>query len=232
MSWRRAVVIGASGGIGTALADTLELRGTKVVRLSRSAADAGFRVDLADEQSIASAAQQVRQGGGCDLVIVATGLLHGPGVRPEKSWRELSADGLATSFAINAIGPALAAKHFLPLLERNCRAGFAVLSARVGSISDNRLGGWYGYRASKAALNMFVKSFAIELARSNPQAFCVALHPGTVATPLSAPFQRNVPPARLFTPEDSACALLDVLEGCDASVSGRIIAWGGAEIAP
>lgn len=232
MSWRRAVVIGASGGIGGALADALEARGSDVLRLSRSAPHGEDRIDITDERSIAGAAARVAAAGHCDLVIVATGLLHGAGVEPEKTWRQLSADGLTQTFAVNAIGPALVAKHFLPLLPKTGRAGFAALSARVGSIGDNRLGGWYGYRASKAALNMLVRTLAVELARSRPEAFCVALHPGTVATSLSAPFQRNVAAAKLFTPEQSAAALLEVLDRCDARQSGRILAWDGTEIMP
>lgn len=231
MTWRRAVVIGANGGIGSALAKGLETQGAAVVRLARS--EAGDRhIDLTDEGSIAAAADSVGAGGSCDLVIVATGMLHAPGIQPEKTWRQLAPDALAQQFAVNAIGPALVAKHFLPLLSEDRRAGFAALSARVGSIADNRLGGWYGYRASKAALNMLVRSLSIELARSRPQAFCVALHPGTVDTRLSAPFQRNVPAGQLFDPTTSATALLDVLDRCDARTTGRILAWDGTEIAP
>ncbi len=164
-------------------------------------------------------------------MIVATGILQGDGIAPEKSSRELSADGLARYFAVNTIGPALVAKHFLPLLSRG-PAVFAALSARVGSIGDNRLGGWYGYRASKAALNMIVRTLAIELARTRPEAVCIALHPGTVDTGLSQPFQRGVPPGQLFTPQRSAEALLDVLAGLTPADSGGCFAWDGQRIAP
>ena len=232
MNWRRAVVIGASGGIGGALADGLEARGTEVVRLSRSAADRAFRIDLLDEDSIAACAARIAEGSAPDLVIVATGYLHGDGAGPEKDWRQLDANHLARNFAINATGPALVAKHFLPLLPDGGRSGFAVLSARVGSISDNRLGGWYGYRASKAALNMLVRTLSVELKRKKPDAFCVALHPGTVDTDLSAPFQRGVAEGKLFAPDYSADKLLEVLDTMTSEQSGRIFAWDGEEIAP
>lgn len=231
MNRQRAAVIGASGGIGAALAEGLEASGAKVHRLARSF-DGADHIDLGDESTIAAAARQLADGGALDLVIVATGYLHGDGAGPEKDWRDLDPVELARNFAINATGPALVSKHFLPLLPDKGRAGFAALSARVGSISDNRLGGWYGYRASKAALNMLIRTLSVELARKKPDAFCVALHPGTVDTPLSEPFQRNVPEGKLFTREFSAAKLLTVLDGMDASSSGRIFAWDGQEISP
>jgi NAD(P)-dependent dehydrogenase (short-subunit alcohol dehydrogenase family) len=140
-------------------------------------------------------------------VIAAAGLLHSAGIKPEKSWRNLEAGTLAHNFAVNAIGPALVAKHFLPLLPRGRRSAFAALSARVSSIGDNRLGGWHGYRASKAALNMLVKTLAIELARTRPGAICVA-HLGTADMDLSRPFKQSVAPGRLFTVEAAAAHLL------------------------
>jgi NAD(P)-dependent dehydrogenase (short-subunit alcohol dehydrogenase family) len=233
----RAVVIGASGGIGGALAAALAERGAVVHALSRRGVveDARFladTIDLEAEASIADAASALRAEGPIDLVIVASGLLHAEGVAPEKSYRQLSGAAFARYFAVNATGPALVAKHFFPLLARDRPAVFAALSARVGSIGDNRLGGWYGYRASKAALNMIVKTLSIELARTHPLAACVALHPGTVATDLSQPFQRGVPAEKLFSPETSANHLLDVIAELSASQSGSILAWDGAEITP
>lgn len=230
MTWTRAVVIGASGGIGSAFADLLNGAGAEVVRLSRSAVSQSDRIDLTDELSIAAAAERASSGGPIDLVFVASGLLHGDGIAPEKSWRDLSGDWLARSFAVNAIGPALAAKHFLPLLRRPGRAAFAALSARVGSIDDNRLGGWHGYRASKAALNMLVRTLAIELARTRPEALCVGLHPGTVDSGLSKPFQNGVAPERLFTPAYAAERMLDVLGALSPKDSGRCFAWDGSRI--
>lgn len=231
MIWRRAVVIGASGGIGKAFVDALAAAGTDVTALARSAAAPADRIDLLDEGSITAAAARTGADGPVDLVIVSAGLLHDGGLAPEKSWRDLSADALARSFAVNAIGPALVAKHFLPLMPRQGRAAFAVLSARVGSITDNRLGGWYGYRASKAALNMLVKTLAIELARTRPQALCVGLHPGTVDTGLSKPFQRGVAPDKLFTPTYAADRMLAVLGSLSPDDSGGCFAWDGSRIA-
>lgn len=231
MGWRRAVVIGASGGIGAALAERLEQSGTQVHRLSRSASGEGH-LDLEDEDSISAAAARIGEVGPIDLVLVATGFLHGEKAGPEKDWRQLDPEMLARNFAINATGPALVAKHFLPLLPDEGRAGFAALAARVGSIGDNRLGGWYSYRASKAALVMLMRTFSVELARKKPDAFAVALHPGTVDTQLSEPFQRNVPEGKLFTPDFSAQHLLDVLDGIGPEQSGRQFAWDGEEIVP
>jgi NAD(P)-dependent dehydrogenase (short-subunit alcohol dehydrogenase family) len=151
-------------------------------------------------------------------------------LQPEKSWRALTAQSLAQSFAVNAIGPALLAKHFLEGLATGEKAVFAALSARVGSIEDNRLGGWHSYRAAKAALHMLVRTFAIELARRNPTALCIALHPGTVDTALSRPFQSGVPDGRLFTPRHAAECLLQVIDTLDASASGNAFAWDGQRL--
>jgi len=230
----RCAVFGASGGIGAALAIALAER-HEVHAGSRSGSGAAsatlhpFTFDLTDEASIAAACAAI--GGPLDLVLVATGrLTRADGSGPEKSYRALDGAGMAELFAVNTIGPALIAKHTLPLLRRDGRAVFAALSARVGSISDNRLGGWHAYRASKAALNMLVKTLALELARTHPQAIAVTLHPGTVDTALSAPFQRGVAPEKLFTPEVSARALLRVLDGLTPAQSGGLFAWDGAQI--
>lgn len=212
------VVIGASGGIGAALAAS-----RTALRLSRRSVP---RLDLLDEASIAAAAEAA--GTGLRLVIDATGVLDRHGFAPEKSWRQLDAAHLAASFAINATGPALLMKHFLPRLARDGRAVFATLSARVGSIEDNRLGGWYAYRASKAALNQLVRTAAIELARSHPQAICVALHPGTVATDLSARFAKAG--LEVQSPAQAAAALLAVIDGLTPAQSGRLIDHRGESI--
>jgi NAD(P)-dependent dehydrogenase (short-subunit alcohol dehydrogenase family) len=234
---QRAVIVGASGGIGGALCQALAEEGGLVHALSRRGlapdprAKPGW-IDIEDEASIAAAAVALASDGPLDLVLVASGLLHSDRIAPEKSYRQLEAGSFERYFAVNAAGPALVAKHFLPLLRKDGTAVFAALSARVGSIGDNRLGGWYGYRASKAALNMIVKSLAIELARTHPHAACVALHPGTVATALSAPFRRGAPTQRLFSADRAARHLLDVVARLDASQSGRIFAWDGSEITP
>ena len=222
-----AVIIGASGGIGGALADAIEDEGghDRVWRFSRKD---GF--DLTDEASIAAAAARVADGPAPSLVIVATGILHDREHGPEKALKDLDADWLARVYAINAIGPALVAKHFVPLFPRTGTPILAALSARVGSIGDNALGGWHGYRASKAALNMMLRNIAIEARRKYDRTIVVGLHPGTVDTGLSKPFQGNVAPGSLFTPDRAAMQLLDVLEGLKPHDSGKVFAWDGAEV--
>ena len=218
----RVLVVGASGGIGAALAVAAEQRGAEVIRLSRPA------IDVDDEQSFRSAAEAV--GDGLSHVIVASGFLHAGSRGPERDWRQLDVGWMLESFKVNAVLPALVGKHFLPRLRRGAPSLFAVLTARVGSISDNRLGGWHSYRASKAAANQLVKTLSVELARKNPSATIVALHPGTVNTRLSEPFQRNVPPERLFGPEVAAGHLWRVMEGLTPSDSGGFFAWDGSPV--
>lgn len=217
----RAVVIGAGGGIGAALAEAFAEEDADVVRLTRA------DLELTDEATIAAAAARVARA---DLVIVATGLLHDGEHGPEKAARELDAAWLARQYAVNAIGPVLVAKHFLPILPKTGRSVFAALSARVGSITDNRLGGWYGYRASKAALNQLIRTLAIEDKRRNDRGIVVGLHPGTVDTNLSRPFRQGG--RDLFQPGRAAVQLLDVLDGLKPTDSGKLFAWDGAEIAP
>jgi NAD(P)-dependent dehydrogenase (short-subunit alcohol dehydrogenase family) len=237
---RNIAIIGASGAIGHALvrhylqADA----GATILAFSRSIPefqDSRVQVhpiDLSDETQIEAAARIASQHRPLDLVIVATGLLHDAQLKPEKALRDLSTDAFMASFAVNTIGPTLVAKHFLPLLHREKRAVFAALSARVGSISDNRSGGWYAYRAAKAALNMVIRTAAIEMARKYPKAILVGLHPGTVDSPLSHPFQSHVAQGRLFTPDMSAEFLARVIAQLDQTDSGRIFAWDGEEIQP
>ncbi len=229
------MVVGASGGIGLALTRALVRQGgyDAVHALSRSGLEPpegalGGQVDITDEASLTAAAAGIV--GPVDMVIVASGRLQGEGLAPERSLSELTAEALALSFQVNAIGPALVAKQLIPRLPKDRRAVFAVLSARVGSIGDNRLGGWYGYRASKAALNMLVRTLAVEVARTRPLAICVALHPGTVDTALSRPFQRGVAADRLFTPERSATRLLEALDGLTPKDSGGFYAYDGSPI--
>jgi len=214
-----AVVFGASGGIGRALATRLDAqRGFAMVSgYSRTGAVA---LDLVDESSIEAVAADVRRSGlEPRLLVDATGILDGDGCVAEKSWRQLDPAAMARAFAVNAIGPALLMKHFLPMLPRSGKSVFATLSARVGSIGDNRLGGWYSYRASKAALNQIVRTAAIELRRSRPDAACVALHPGTVATSLSARFAKSG--LEVQSPETAATRILAVLDGLTAESSGE-----------
>jgi len=228
-----AVVIGASGGIGGAVADAIADEGTcdRIWRFARSSGG-DDHLDLEDEASIAAAAERVAKGPAPSLIIVATGLLHDGDLQPEKAMRDLDPVRLARQFAINAIGPALIAKHFLPIMAKTGRPVFAALSARVGSIPDNRLGGWYGYRAAKAALNQLIATLAVEQRRHYERSIVVALHPGTVDTALSKPFQGSVRPGQLFTPDRAAVQLLDVIDGLKPADSGKLFAWDGSRIDP
>ncbi|MGB0752163.1 MAG: SDR family NAD(P)-dependent oxidoreductase [Gammaproteobacteria bacterium] len=233
----RAAVVGASGGIGSQLVSVLAENSEvgKVFAFSRSAHHEApgvsmGAIDVLDETSIAAAATAASADGPLDLVLVATGLLHDKELRPEKSMRELEAEKMARVFAVNTIAPAMVAKHFLPLLRKRGKTVFGALSARVGSIGDNRLGGWTSYRASKAALNMTLKTLAIEHARRFPQSVVAALHPGTVDTGLSAPFQKRVPQSQLFTGRYAAEQLLSVVDALQASDSGGFFAWDGSRI--
>jgi NAD(P)-dependent dehydrogenase (short-subunit alcohol dehydrogenase family) len=237
---RIAVVVGVDGGIGRALAEALGAPGgfEQVVGLSRSRpadwADGAGRswipVDILDEASLRAAADRIAEIGAPERIVVASGRLGAAGRGPEKSMRALDAAALAEIMAVNAIGPALAAKHLLPLTPRDRPSVFAALSARVGSIGDNASGGWYGYRASKAALNMFIRTLAIEHRLTRPLGVCVALHPGTVDTALSAPFLAGVPAERLFTPRRSAQALVGVMDRLKPTDTGGFFAWDGTPI--
>ncbi|WAC59605.1 SDR family NAD(P)-dependent oxidoreductase [Brevundimonas sp. SL130] len=236
-----AVVVGAGGGIGAALLRELwaQRRYEGLAGLGRNRpadwpTEAGWtfvETDITDEAQIARAAEVVSALGRPTRVLVATGVLHGQGIEPEKTMRALDAAVLQQLFLVNAVGPALVAKHFLPLIPRDRPSVFAALSARVGSLSDNRLGGWYGYRASKAALNMFIATLAVEHRRTHPLGICAALHPGTVETGLSAAFPARSPVAGRLSPAESARALLQVVDGLQPSDSGRFFAWDGKPIA-
>jgi NAD(P)-dependent dehydrogenase (short-subunit alcohol dehydrogenase family) len=191
------------------------------------------RLDVANEESIRAAAATVAaEVSRLHLVVNCAGLLHDHkgGVSPEKRLADVRPEALAASFAVNAAGPLLVARHFEPLLAHSERAVFASISARVGSIGDNRLGGWYAYRASKAAQNMFTRTLAIEWARSRRNVICVALHPGTTDTELSRPFQANVPPGKLFSTDRTVRQLLAVIERLTPADSGHFLAWDGTEI--
>jgi NAD(P)-dependent dehydrogenase (short-subunit alcohol dehydrogenase family) len=216
---KNALVIGASGGIGQALAVEIEGRGYAVTRLSRQ----NDGLDITDEKDVSDKLGRLESK--FDLVIVATGVLTCSN-GPEKSLNALSADEMAAVFAVNAIGPALVLKHAKRLFRQDQRAVFAVLSARVGSISDNSLGGWYSYRASKAALNQLLKTASIELKRTHKQLICTALHPGTVATD----FTRNYPNHTTVPPEQAAKNLVTVIEQLTPKDSGHFFDWAGQEV--
>ena len=242
------LVTGASSGIGLAMVEALLANPTvaRVFAVSRRAADSealallharlGARLqpvsaDLTTDAGLDGIVAGVRRH--CDqlhLVVNCAGLLHGDGLRPEKSLATLDRRALEESFALNAFAPVLLVRALSPLLGPQGPRVFASLSARVGSIGDNRLGGWYAYRAAKAAQNQLLRTLAIEWQRTHPNATCVLLHPGTVDTPLSRPFQARVPADALFTPARAAGQLLDIIAGLTPDDSGRFIAWDGSAI--
>lgn len=234
---RHAAVFGATGGIGKALCEALAAGGCEVVYTGSRDGDTPvggafrpFAFDLANEASIAAAADRMRSDPP-EWIICATGVLTLPdGTGPERTYKRLDPAVMAEVFALNTIGPALVAKHMLPLMPRGEASVFAALSARVGSISDNRLGGWHSYRASKAALNMLLRNFALEMARTHPRSVIIGLHPGTVDSELSAPFQTGLPDGQLTAPKQAADNLLGVLAGLGPDQSGRVFDFRGAEV--
>ncbi|MEA5444418.1 SDR family NAD(P)-dependent oxidoreductase [Gammaproteobacteria bacterium AB-CW1] len=218
---KNALVIGASGGIGSALTKALAAEGHAVTGLSRSE----HGLDITDEDSIQAHFRNL--SGPFHRILITTGALQVDDHRPEKTLRQLNREALTALFLVNAVGPALAIKHALPLLAKDEPAVLAALSARVGSIGDNRAGGWYSYRAAKAALNMIIHGAAIELGRSRKQAICVALHPGTVASRLTKPYLGRHPSV---TPETAAKNLLAVITGLSRNDSGGFFDWAGETI--
>ncbi|MBT9494106.1 MAG: SDR family NAD(P)-dependent oxidoreductase [Paucibacter sp.] len=221
----RALVVGAGGAIGAAFVQLLQSdpRCGLVLGLGRRTAPA---IDFEHENSIATAATELAPLGPFQLIINAAGVLHRPEFMPEKQLGQLSYTQLLSTFTVNTLGPALLLRYFSPLLDRQ-RGVMALLSAKVGSIEDNRLGGWYSYRASKAALNMLIKTAAIELRRSQPQAVLIAMHPGTVSSALSAPFRG----AEIGRPAAVAAAeMLAVLDGLTPMDSGQFVSYSGERL--
>jgi NAD(P)-dependent dehydrogenase (short-subunit alcohol dehydrogenase family) len=234
----QAIVFGASGGIGAELVVQLSERPdiSRVHAISRSGAAATGKVtphtvDITVDSDLARLSDTLKYEGDIRLIILATGILSdGNALQPEKSHRQQSLQAFERVFRVNTFGPALVSRYFLPLMPRSGRAVFTALSARVGSIGDNRLGGWHAYRASKAALNMLLRNYAIEQARLNSDFIVAGLHPGTVDTRLSKPFQGNVPDGQLFTPQNAAAHLLRVIEGLTPADTGKCFDWAGKEI--
>ncbi|MFP3677208.1 SDR family NAD(P)-dependent oxidoreductase [Pseudomonas sp. SIMBA_041] len=220
----RALVIGASGALGAAFCELLneDPRCSVVRELGRNSAPG---LDLEKPDSIASAAAELAEEAPYQLILHAAGLLHRDDIKPEKSYSAIEADALQAIFQVNTFGPALVLRHFLPLLDP--RGAMAVLSAKVGSIGDNRLGGWYTYRASKAALNMLIKTAGIELARTRPQTRLLTLHPGTVISGLSQPFKgaSAARPASLAARE-----LLSLIDRLAPADSGNFFAYNGERL--
>ena len=234
----RVAVFGGSGGIGRAFVDEFASRPgvrkiyaySRVPPVHEPASDriVQLAVDTGSDGALGAAAQSLDEP--LDMIVVASGVLHNEAFRPERRLKEVDAGAMLEVFRVNAVVPTLVAKHFLPALKRETQTVFAALSARVGSIGDNRLGGWLSYRTSKAALNMALKTIAIEHARTRSRSLVVGLHPGTVDTPLSRPFSSRVPDGKLFSPEQSVRYLLEVIDRLTPEDSGGHFAWDGSRI--
>ena len=236
------LVAGASGGIGQAFCLQLaeQFPSITLIRLARDTAklvklrvptqDIAF--DITDSISINNALKILPENVNIDWVFIATGWLHDDIFHPEKTWRSLEADHLLHAFTVNAIGLTLLVKQLLAKLNPNHSTTIGILSARVGSISDNQIGGWHSYRASKTALNMLIKNFAIELKRMKRPTIVVGLQPGTTDTPLSEPFKRNVAPDHLQTPEFTARHLIHVMQCLAAEDSGQLFDYAGVCFTP
>lgn len=238
---KNVAVIGSSGAIGNAVSKILldDESVDSVYNFSRSISsntsdkENRIYIDIESEESIKDAVKKIPQDIKFDLIFVATGILHNENdIYPEKSIRDISAERFKKVLMINTVGPALVGKYFIPFLNKQNKNVFAFLSARVGSISDNKLGGWYSYRASKTALNQIVKNFSIEIKRLNPNSIFIGLQPGTVKSNLSKPFEKNVQSENLFTPDYSAAKLLEVIDAVTSDDSGKLYAWNGEEIQP
>lgn len=230
-AWRGHGLVVGAGGIGRALLHALPERAPQLRLWSAGRQGADLPLDLEDPASLAAFAERVGQElAPLRLVICAAGLLHGPELQPEKRLSQVNAAALQRSFAVNAWGPLLLAQAVEAALPRQEPCHFASLSARVGSIGDNRLGGWYAYRAAKAAQNQLLRTLALEWRRRLPLACVTLLHPGTTATALSAPFRSSVAADRLFSPHRAAGHLLEVLEGQTPETSGAFLAWDGQTI--
>ena len=232
-------VIGASGGIGHAFVEhyTKNADVQCIYATSRSGGvTAGHKVqslhiDIQNEESLKTAVKKIKPQS-LDLCIIATGALHDDDIAPEKKFEALNIEKMQQIFAVNTFGPAMVMKYFIPLMRRDRKSVMAFLSARLGSIGDNRLGGWYSYRASKAGLNMLIKTAAIEMSRRAPEMQIIGLHPGTVNTGLSKPFHNSVPAEKLFSPAYAVTQMDKIMHAVTAADSGRIFAWDGQEITP
>ncbi len=242
-----ALVVGGSRGIGLGFVKQLlnDVRFDQIFATYRSAASAAellqlaqthgrlhcMAMDLTHETQIEAGIAAIKTSTPeLHFVINCVGFLHEGDITPEKALRQLNAEHLMRYFQVNSIGAALLAKHLLPLLNHTTPNVFATISAKIGSIEDNRLGGWYGYRASKAALNMFLKTAAIEYSRRSKQTAIVLLHPGTTNTQLSEPFQRGVPPGKLFPVEKTVRLLMGVLENVTLDDNGSFFSWDGSRL--
>ena len=239
-SFKNIAITGASGAIGKSFVKILsEINSVETINVfSRSNeifnSEKVFNhvVKYENENDLIEAAKIASFKNTLDLVIVANGILHNENIYPEKKISDLTEEKFKELFFVNTILPSIIAKHFIPKMSQSNKSIFAFMSARVGSISDNKLGGWYAYRSSKAALNMMIKNLSIEVGRKNKNAILVGLHPGTVNSNLSKPFQSNVPEKKLFSPDQSVNYLLKVLFNLRSEDTGKIFAWDGTEIQP
>ena len=238
---KTVAIIGSSGAIGNSICEVLlnEYPIKKLYKFSRKIQSKdtdkikNIVINIEDENSIKESIKHIPKDVKFDLIFVATGLLHNENeIFPEKSIKDINTDMFKKVLLVNAIGPALIGKYFIPLMKKDIKSVFAFLSAKVGSISDNKIGGWYSYRASKAALNQIIKNFSIEIRRNNNNAIFVGLQPGTVKSFLSKPFQENVNSQTLFTPNYSAKKLLKLIDSLDYEDSGKLFSWNGEEIQP
>ena len=232
-------IIGSSGAIGRAFLDAYiaDKEISNIYSISRTEVELNdariihINIDVTDEVSVKAAASKIGENR-LDKLIVATGILHTELFGPEKSIKDIKIENFVKIFSVNAFGPALIGKYFLPLMKKDKKSIAAFLSARVGSISENKLGGWYSYRASKSALNQIIKNFSIESKRTNPAGIIIGLQPGTVKSKLSEPFQKNVKKGKLLLPKDSVKSLIRVIESVMQNDSGKIFDWKGEEITP
>ena len=236
---KNVAIIGSSGAIGRAFLDAYiaDKDISNIYSISRTEVKSNdkriihINIDVTDEVSVKAAASKIEENR-LDRLIVATGVLHTKSFGPEKSIKDIKIENFVKIFSVNTFGPALIGKYFLPLMTKDQKSIVAFLSARVGSISENILGGWYAYRASKSALNQIIKNFSIEAKRTNSSGIIIGLQPGTVKSKLSEPFQKNVKKGKLFLPEDSVDSLVKVIENVMQNDSGKIFDWEGEEIAP
>ena len=237
---RNVVVLGAGGAIGSALCAYYSCQQTvasvtaflRKPTLGTTYKIKQYTIDYTDEQLLAQAAAQLAPLAGIDLIFITTGILHDDETMPEKSLQDVSAHGLQKLYLADTVIPALLTKHFSRYLAKDRPAIIALLSARVGSISDNQLGGWYAYRCAKSALNMLIKTAAIELNRRYKQQMVIGIHPGTVHSPLSAPFQARLDPKKIFSPGQSAAYIAEVITQLQPYHNGSVLAWDGQVIAP
>ena len=227
----KVVVVGATGGIGSAFVEKIKQLDTnniviEVVR--KKTQDHQIEVDMLNEESMAKCAQDIQdQYGAIDIILNTVGLLHSDGAMPERAYKEINHDFLQKTFEANTFIPFMVSKYFVPLLSKENTSLIAFMSARIGSISDNNLGGWYSYRASNAALNMLIKTLSIELTYKNKNAICIGLHPGTVKTNLSDPFSEKIKAYKVFSREESIDYLIDQINRVDQTFSEKLIDWKG-----